>query len=148
MALGYFLMAVPHSGNLMYVALSCVIVGNGFFKPNISTLLGNIYNKEELKPKKDIAYNIFYMGINIGAFMCNFVAAYLRIKYSWSYAFAAAGFGMVLCLLIFASGQKYIKHADVIKPVQKEDMPFSKIVYYVFVPAILAGIIGWFAPGK
>ncbi|HEY4154561.1 MAG TPA: oligopeptide:H+ symporter, partial [Puia sp.] len=66
MALGYFLMAVPHSGGLMYAALASVIIGNGFFKPNISTLLGNIYNKEELKPKKDIAYNIFYMGINIG----------------------------------------------------------------------------------
>ena len=148
MALGYFLMAVPNSGGLMYAALSCVIIGNGFFKPNISTLLGNIYNKEELRSKKDVAYNIFYMGINIGAFIFNFVAAYLRIKYSWSYAFAAAGFGMVLCLLIFASGQKYVKHADVIKPVQKEDMPFSKIVLSVFVPAIVAGIIGWFIPGN
>ncbi len=88
------------------------------------------------------------MGINIGAFICNFVAAYLRIKYTWGYAFAAAGFGMVLCLLIFAGGQKYVKKADVIKPVQKEDMPFSKIIYYVFVPAIAAGIIGWFIPGN
>ena len=148
MALGYFLMSVPNNGGLLYVALASVIVGNGFFKPNISTLLGNIYNKEELKPKKDVAYNIFYMGINIGAFICNFVAAYLRIKYTWGYAFAAAGFGMVLCLFIFASGQKYIKHADVIKPVQKEDMPFSKIVYYVFLPAMIAGIIGWFIPGN
>src|SRR5678815_1115287 len=60
MALGYFLMSVPHSGGLLYAALGCVIIGNGFFKPNISTLLGNIYNTEELKPKKDIAYNIFY----------------------------------------------------------------------------------------
>jgi POT family proton-dependent oligopeptide transporter len=148
MGLGYFLMAIPNSGSLLFAALGCVIVGNGFFKPNISTLLGNIYNKEELKPKKDIAYNIFYMGINIGAFICNFVAAYLRIKYSWGYAFAAAGFGMVLCLLIFISGIKYVKHADVIKPVQKEDMPFSKIIYSVFVPAIIAGTIGWFVPGK
>ena len=148
MATGYFLMAVPHSGGILYAALACVIVGNGFFKPNISTLLGNIYNKEELKPKKDIAYNIFYMGINIGAFICNFVAAYLRIKYTWGYAFAAAGFGMILSLFIFASGQKYVKHADVIKPVQKEDMPFSKIVSYVFLPAIAAGIIGWFIPGN
>jgi POT family proton-dependent oligopeptide transporter len=148
MALGYFLMAVPHSGGLLYGALACVIVGNGFFKPNISTLLGNIYNKEELKSKKDVAYNIFYMGINIGAFICNFVAAYLRIKYTWGYAFAAAGFGMILCLLIFAGGQKYVKNADVIKPAQKEDMPFSKIIYYVFVPAIAAGILGWFIPGN
>ena len=52
MALGYFLMSVPNSGGLLYAALACVIVGNGFFKPNISTLLGNIYNKEELQTKK------------------------------------------------------------------------------------------------
>ncbi|MDP4130000.1 MAG: peptide MFS transporter [Bacteroidota bacterium] len=148
MALGYFLMSVPHSGVLLYAALGSVIIGNGFFKPNISTLLGNIYNKEELKPKKDIAYNIFYMGINIGALVCNFVAAFLRINYSWGYAFAAAGFGMVISLIFFASGQKYVKHADVIKPVQKEDMPLSKIVSYVFLPAIAAGIIGWFIPGN
>jgi POT family proton-dependent oligopeptide transporter len=148
MALGYFLLAVPHSGGLMYAALASIIVGNGFFKPNISTLLGNIYNKEELKPKKDIAYNIFYMGINIGALVCNFVAAFLRINYSWSYAFAAAGFGMMLSMIFFAAGQKYVKHADVIKPVRKEDMPLSKIVSYVFLPAIAAGIIGWFIPGN
>jgi POT family proton-dependent oligopeptide transporter len=132
----------------MYAALGCVIVGNGFFKPNISTLLGNIYNREDLRPKKDIAYNIFYMGINIGALLCNFVAAFLRNNYSWGWAFSAAGFGMVLCLLIFASGQKYVKHADIIKPPQKEDMAFSKIIYSVFVPAIIAGIIGWFIPGN
>jgi POT family proton-dependent oligopeptide transporter len=148
MATGYFLMAIPHSGGILYAALACVIIGNGFFKPNISTLLGNIYNKPELRSKKDVAYNIFYMGINIGAFVCNFVAAYLRIKYTWGYAFAAAGFGMVLSLVIFALGQKYVKHADVIKPVQKEDMPFSKIVSYVFLPAIAAGILGWFIPGN
>jgi len=148
MALGYFLMSVPNSGGLLYGALACVIVGNGFFKPNISTLLGNIYNKEELKPKKDVAYNIFYMGINIGAFVCNFVAAFLRINYSWGYAFAAAGFGMLLSIVIFAFGQKYVKHADVIKPVQKEDMSFSKITSYVFLPAIAAGILGWFVMGK
>ena len=128
MALGYFLLAIPDSGSLLYVALACVIIGNGFFKPNISTLLGNIYNTEDLKPKKDIAYNIFYMGINIGAFICNFVAAYLRNNYTWNYAFFAAGAGMVLSVIWFATGQKHIKHADVIKPVQKEDMPFSRII--------------------
>lgn len=148
MALGYFLMSIPNSGSILYLALSCVIIGNGFFKPNISTLLGNLYNTEALKSKKDVAYNIFYMGINIGAFICNFVAAYLRIKYTWGYAFAAAGFGMVLCLIIFASGQKFVKSVDVIKPPHKEDMPFSKIVYSVFLPAIAAGIIGWFIPGN
>jgi POT family proton-dependent oligopeptide transporter len=148
MAIGYFLLAVPNSGNLLYIALLCVIVGNGFFKPNISTLLGNIYNVEELKPKKDVAYNIFYMGINIGAFICNFVAAYLRNNYSWGYAFAAAGVGMVLGLIWFSTGLKHVKHADVIKPAKKEDMSIGKIVLYVFVPAIIAGAIGWNIPGN
>ena len=148
MALGYFLMAIPGTGPSLYAALGCVIIGNGFFKPNISTLLGNMYNVEDLKPKKDVAYNIFYMGINIGAFICNFFAAYLRNNYSWGYAFAAAGVGMVLGLIFFSTGQKHIKHADVIKPVQKEDMPVSKICLYVFLPAIIAGAIGWFIPGN
>jgi POT family proton-dependent oligopeptide transporter len=80
MAAGYFGLTIP-TDTAMYVSCLLIIVGNGFFKPNISTLLGNMYNKEELLPLKDSAYNIFYMGINIGAFFCNFVAAYLRNEY-------------------------------------------------------------------
>jgi POT family proton-dependent oligopeptide transporter len=148
MALGYFLLAVNEGDTLFYSALLCIIIGNGFFKPNISTLLGNIYNREDLKSSKDVAYNIFYMGINIGAFACNFVAAYLRINYSWGYAFAAAGVGMVVGLIWFAAGLKHVKHADVLKPVQKEDMPFSQIVLSVFLPAILAGVVGYMIPGS
>jgi len=148
LALGYFLIALNGSNLLMYAGLFSAIVGNGFFKPNISTLLGNIYNRPDLKPKKDVAYNIFYMGINIGAFICNFVAAFLRNNYSWGWAFSAAGFGMVLGLIWFAFGLKYVKYADVIKPVQKEDMPISKIGLYVFLPALIAGAIGWFIPGN
>lgn len=148
LALGYFLIALNGSDAIMYLGLASAIIGNGFFKPNISTLLGNIYNRQDLKPKKDVAYNIFYMGINIGAFVCNFVAAFLRNNYTWGWAFSAAGFGMVLGLIWFAFGLKHVKHADVIKPVQKEDMPISKIGLYVFLPAIIAGAIGWFIPGN
>lgn len=148
MALGYLLLGIPGNNTLLFVSLGCVIVGNGFFKPNISTLLGNIYNTEELKPKKDIAYNIFYMGVNIGAFACNFVAAYLRNNYNWGYAFMAAGVGMIIALIWFAFGQKHVKHGDIMNPVQKEDMSMSKIILYVFVPAIIAGTIGWMIPGN
>jgi POT family proton-dependent oligopeptide transporter len=152
LALGYFLLALNGSDAVMYTGLFCAIIGNGFFKPNISTLLGNIYNRPDLKPKKDIAYNIFYMGINIGAFICNFVAAYLHNKFQdnngWGIAFSAAGFGMVLGLIWFAFGLKHVKHADVIKPVQQGDMPISKILTTVFLPAIAAGLIGWFIPGN
>ena len=148
LALGYFLIALNGSNLVMYTGLFCAIMGDGFFKPNISTLLGNIYNRPDLRPKKDVAYNIFYMGINIGAFICNFVAAFLRNNYTWGWAFSAAGFGMVLGLIWFAVGLKHVKYADVVKPVQKEDMPISKIGLYVFLPAIIAGAIGWFIPGN
>src|SRR6202007_1034717 len=120
--------------------------GNGFFKPNISTLLGNMYNEEALKIKKDSAYNIFYMGINIGAFICNFVAAYLRNQYGWGYAFAAAGVGLIIGMIILASNLKHVRHGDVKKQMQPEDMPTSKIFGYVFLPAIIAAVIGWVVP--
>ncbi len=142
MAAGYFGLALPGLPS-MFISLLCIIVGNGFFKPNISTLLGNIYNAPDLKAKKDVAYNIFYMGINIGAFFCNFVADIMRHWIGWGAAFSTAGVGMLIGLTIFISGSKHVKVGDVVKPVTKEDMPLSKIFGYVFVPAILTGIFGW-----
>jgi len=147
MAAGYFGLAFP-GNTALFISLGLIIVGNGFFKPNISTILGIIYNKEELKPLKDSAYNIFYMGINVGALVCNFVAAYMRNVYGWGYAFAAAGVGLVFGLIWLTSGLKHVKFADVKKPMEKEDMPMFKIFLYVFLPAIIFAIIGWLIPGN
>lgn len=147
MAAGYLGLALP-GNTAMFISLALIIVGNGFFKPNISALLGNIYNREDLKPLKDNAYNIFYMGINIGAFVCNFVAAYLRNAYGWGYAFAAAGVGLLIGLVVLAMNLKHVKMGDVKKPAQAEDMPLSKIFSYVFLPAIIAALIGWFVPNQ
>ncbi len=147
MALGYFGLSLP-GNTALYISLLLIIVGNGFFKPNISTLLGNIYNREDLKPLKDNAYNIFYMGINIGALVCNFVAAYLRNQYGWGYAFAAAGVGLVIGLFVLGSSLKHVKEGEVKKEIHEEDMPIGKIFSYVFLPAIIAAIIGWILPLK
>ena len=147
MAAGYFCLSLP-GNTAMFIALTLIVIGNGFFKPNISTLLGNIYNREDLKPLKDNAYNIFYMGINIGAFVCNFVAAYLRNKYGWGWAFAAAGIGLVIGLCFLAANLKGIKHADIKKPAQKEDMSIAQILGYVFLPAVIAALIGWIVPSQ
>lgn len=147
MAAGYLGLSLP-GNTAMYFSLGLIIVGNGFFKPNISTLLGNIYNKDELKPLKDNAYNIFYMGINIGAFVCNFVAAWLRNDYGWGYAFAAAGVGLIIGLIWLSLNLKHVRHGDVKKPMQKEDVPMSKIMSSVFLPALVAAAIGWFIPGN
>lgn len=144
-ALGYIGLAIP-GYTAFYISLLLIIVGNGFFKPNISTLLGNLYNDPKYKDLKDSGYNIFYMGINIGAFICNFVAAYLRNHYGWGYAFAAAGIGMFIGLIWFMFGQKHVKEADILKPTQKEDMPLSKIFSVILLPAAIVGAMGWFIP--
>jgi len=146
MAAGYLGLAIPGE-KAFWISLFLIIMGNGFFKPNISTLVGNLYNQEKFKNFKDAGYNIFYMGINIGAFVCNFVAAYLRNYYGWGYAFAAAGIGMILGIIWFLSGQKNVREADVLKPTQQEDMPLSRIFATVFGPLLIFGAIGWFIPG-
>ena len=146
MGAGYFMMGI-HSLTMLYVAMTLVILGNGFFKPNISTLLGNFYSTDEYKDKKDEGYNIFYMGINVGAFICNFFGAALQILLGWQYAFMAAGLGMFIGVIVFLLGTKHYTGFDQKKGTQEGDMPFYKIVLFILVPSIVFGIIGWFLKG-
>ena len=146
MGAGYFMMGI-HDTTMLYVAMTLVIVGNGFFKPNISTLLGNFYNDEKYKDKKDEGYNIFYMGINIGAFICNFFGAALQILLGWQYAFMAAGLGMFVGVCIFLLGTKYYGDKTEKKGTQDGDMPFYKIVLYILLPSVIFGAIGWLLKG-
>jgi len=146
MGIGYFLMGF-HSIQMLYIAMTLVIVGNGFFKPNISTLLGNFYSKPEYKDKKDEGYNIFYMGINVGAFICNFFGAALQIMLGWQYAFMAAGVGMFIGVVVFILGTKHYAGYDQKKGVQPGDMPFYKIVLFILLPSVVFGIIGWLLKG-
>lgn len=147
MACGYFMLAL-HTVPSFYLALLFIILGNGFFKPNISTLVGSLYSEDALKDKKDAGFNIFYMGINIGAFICNFVAAYMRINYGWGHAFAAAGVGMLVGVVIFILGNRHIKSYDVVKPLQKGDMSTLKILGLTVLPMFVFGIIGYMIPGN
>lgn len=147
MAAGYLGLSI-HDNTTFYISLLLIILGNGMFKPNISTLVGNLYNNDTYRANKDAGFNIFYMGINVGAFICNFVAAYMRINFGWGHAFAAAGVGMLLGIVIFLSGTKHIKEADVIKPMQEGDMPLSKIMLTVLLPMFGFGLLGYFIPGN
>jgi len=103
MAIGHFVMAFE---NLFFVALLLLILGNGAFKPNISTQVGNLYPAGD--PRRDGAFTIFYMGINLGAFICNFICGTLAAVYGWHYGFAAAGVGMIIGLVVYLMGQKYL----------------------------------------
>ncbi|UOK43515.1 MULTISPECIES: peptide MFS transporter [Flavobacterium] len=145
MGLGYIGLGF-HNTTAFYVSMALIIVGNGFFKPSISTLVGNLYSTDEYKANKDAGYNIFYMGINIGAFICNIIAAFMRNQYGWSAAFITAGIGMFIGLIIFTLGRKHLHSANVMKPVQEGDISLGRILGMVFLPAIICGAIGWMIP--
>jgi POT family proton-dependent oligopeptide transporter len=147
MGIGYLLIGV-HNLTVLYIAMTLVILGNGFFKPNISTLLGNVYTTPQHNHQKDEGYNIFYMGINIGAFICNFFGAVLYITYGWAYAFAAAGVGMFIGVIVFITGTKHYAAYDIKKGVTENDMSFTKIVMLILLPSVVAGILGWLIPGN
>ena len=103
MAIGHFVMASESS---FFLALGLLILGNGAFKPNVSTQVGLLYPQGD--PRRDGAFTIFYMGINLGAFICNFIVGTLAAVYGWHYGFGAAGIGMVLGLLVYLFGQRYL----------------------------------------
>ncbi|MBI2712102.1 MAG: peptide MFS transporter [Bdellovibrio sp.] len=103
MAIGHFLMAFE---KFFLVALVFLILGNGCFKPNISTQVGRLY--EQGDPRRDGAFTIFYMGINLGAFFSPLVCGTLGQVYGWHYGFGAAGIGMVIGLIVYLLGQPYL----------------------------------------
>ena len=94
MMLGHFAMAVP---SMLHVALGLLIIGNGFFKPNTSSMVGELYDGVN-DPRRDGGYTIFYMGINLGSAFSPLVCGTLGEKVGWHYGFAAAGVGMAIGL--------------------------------------------------
>jgi proton-dependent oligopeptide transporter, POT family len=162
MGLGYIALGIPglrHAGiglsdqfvmTSFWIAMLLIVVGNGFFKPSISTILGNLYSTPEFKERKDWGYNLFYMGINIGALLGPIFAAFMRNKYNWSASFITAGVGMFIGLIVFAIGLKHIRPGER-KPEAasedgKKDSSLAQVMSYVFLPAIGAGLLGWFLP--
>lgn len=91
---------------VFYFSLALIVVGVGFLKPNISTIVGQLYSRDD--PRRDSGFTIFYMGINIGAFTATLLCGYLGETYGWRYGFGAAGIGMVLGLVTFLRGQRYL----------------------------------------
>ncbi len=110
MAAGEFMLA---SEKFFFFALLVLIVGNGAFKPNISTQVGNLYREGD--PRRDRAYSIFYVGINVGSFICNFICGTLASVYGWRWGFFAAGVGLILGLFGYVAGQRYLASDNMMK---------------------------------
>jgi len=106
---GHLLLAFP-TVTAVYAALTCLVIGNGFFKPNVSTMVGNLY--PEGSHLKDRAYNIFYMGINIGAFIAPLVAEFVKQNFGVHPAFAVAAGGMLISVSILWYFKKHVMAAD------------------------------------
>ncbi|MFC2125865.1 peptide MFS transporter [Bacteroidota bacterium] len=105
MAIGQFVLAFHENENaVFFMGLAFIIVGNGFFKPNISSFVGTLYPPND--KRKDSGFTIFYMGINIGGFIAPLICGWLAREYGWGWGFSSAGFGMILGLLVFYSGGK------------------------------------------
>lgn len=107
---GHFFMAFEGSGgqddpmiNVFWLALALIIVGSGFLKANISVIVGQLYSRTDIR--RDPAYTIFYMGINVGAATASIICGYLGQTYGWEYGFGLAGFGMLLGLVFFVLGK-------------------------------------------
>ncbi|MFO0278362.1 MAG: peptide MFS transporter, partial [Planctomycetota bacterium] len=139
-AAGFFLLATGQSWTFP-TGLVLLCVGNGFFKPNISAMVGNLYVKGD--PKRDAGFNIFYMGINIGAFAANFLAAYTRNEWVWEAAFVGAGCGMLASVVILLASWKALAASDRTPGANPGDTPFAEILGKILGPAFLFGLAGW-----
>jgi POT family proton-dependent oligopeptide transporter len=96
---------------ITYLSLALIIMGVGFLKPNISTIVGKLYPEND--PRRDSGFSLFYAGINLGALFASLVCGFLGEAYGWKYGFGAAGIGMVIGLAMFLWGQKYLQgHAE------------------------------------
>ncbi|MBB1384034.1 peptide MFS transporter [Pseudoalteromonas sp. SG45-5] len=119
MAAGHFTMGIPHSylagqeENIFYIGLALLCLGNGLFKPNISTMVGDLYNEGD--QRRDGAFTIFYMGINLGGAFGPLVAGFVAASMGWQFGFIAAGIGMLISVAMqVALSKKYLGDIGVV----------------------------------
>ncbi|WP_299583102.1 peptide MFS transporter [uncultured Sunxiuqinia sp.] len=157
MACGQFLLAASamvDGGDMdlrqmiFYAGLGILILGNGFFKPNISTMVGELYDNND--PRKDGGFTIFYMGINLGAFIAPLVAGKLGEQIAWEYGFMSAGAGMLIGTLWFFIRSHTLGHIGMPPKVKSERVRLaindwvSIVLYVVGIVGLVFGIImGW-----
>jgi len=110
MALGHFMMTFEP---LFYPALATIALGNGLFLPSLPSQINDLYKPDD--PRRGWAYNVYYVGINVGGFLAPLVCGWLGETYGWHWGFGAAGIGMVLGLVVYVSGGKYLPEQGRVK---------------------------------
>jgi len=141
MAVGLFMMGIP-GFTFFVLGLVGLIVGNGFFKPNISVMVGNLYEPGD--PKRDAGFNIFYMGINMGALAATLIVAPMtRNVFGWSWTFRAAGIGVLVAVLLLVLQWKPLAKADRQPERNPDDTSFGEVLFKILLPALVVGAIGY-----
>lgn len=107
---GYGLLALPFTDTLLYPALATIIVGTGFFKPNISSILGTQYDFHDTR--RDSGFTIFYIGINVGILMAGLSSGYIKEYFGWRVSFGLASIGLILGLITFMYGMRYLINTE------------------------------------
>jgi proton-dependent oligopeptide transporter, POT family len=118
-ALGHFTLAFPGLP-FFYLGLALIVIGTGLLKPNVSTMVGSLYRRDD--ERRDSGFSLFYMGINVGAFLAPIVCGWLGQRWNWHFGFAAAGFGMIIGLIQYVMGRKYLT------PVSEDETAAAKPV--------------------
>jgi len=128
---------------IFYFSLSLIIVGVGFLKANISSLVGELYETGD--KRRDSGFTLFYMGINLGSFLATLICVWLGEKYGWSYGFGAAGVGMFFGLVTFISGRKLLMGKGESKvPELLEKKSFGiKTEWIIYVVSVLSALVFW-----
>jgi POT family proton-dependent oligopeptide transporter len=128
---------------IFYLSLAFIVMGVGFLKANISSLVGELYNEGD--KRRDSGFTIFYMGINLGSFLATLVCVWLGEVYGWSYGFAAAGVGMLLGLITFISGKKLLMGKGESKtPEFLENRSFGlKNEWLIYAGSVLSIVLVW-----
>ena len=145
LAAGYFALGI-RSMPTFYGGLALLCFGNGFFKPNISAMVGNLYASDD--PRRDTGFNIFYMGINIGASISALLAAPLRNVWSFNMAFTAAGVGMLVAVAVLLVTWKQLGAADRQPERRPGDFGLKQLVLTILLPGGIFGAIGYFVGQK
>ena len=140
---GHLGMTVESNEQIFYLSLALIVSGVGFLKPNISTMVGALY--EEGDPRRDSGFTIFYMGINIGAFTATLLCGYLGEQVGWAYGFGAAGIGILFGLIIFLWGQKYLEGLAE-PPSNKYLQKMNGISYesWAYISGVFMVLVTWF----
>ena len=140
---GHLGMTVESNEQIFYLSLALIVSGVGFLKPNISTMVGALYDEDD--PRRDSGFTIFYMGINIGAFTATLLCGYLGEQVGWAYGFGAAGIGMLFGLIIFLWGQKYLEGLAE-PPSNKYLQKMNGISYesWAYISGVFMVLVTWF----